>query len=45
MPIHYFYYKCQMDMQWKIFVDELGEDEIMEESGKLFFFLWYLDKQ
>jgi hypothetical protein len=26
-------------------VDELGEDEIMEESGKLFIFLWYLDKQ
>jgi hypothetical protein len=26
-------------------VDELGEDEIMEESGKLFFFLRYLDKQ
>jgi hypothetical protein len=26
-------------------VDELGEDEIMEESGKLFFFLQYLDKQ
>jgi hypothetical protein len=25
--------------------DELGEDEIIEESGKLFFFLWYLDKQ
>jgi hypothetical protein len=26
-------------------VDELGEDEITEESGKLFFFLRYLDKQ
>jgi hypothetical protein len=26
-------------------VDELGEDEIMEESSKLFFFLRYLDKQ
>jgi hypothetical protein len=26
-------------------VDELGEDEITEESGKLFFFLQYLDKQ
>jgi hypothetical protein len=26
-------------------VDELGEDEITEESDKLFFFLWYLDKQ
>jgi hypothetical protein len=26
-------------------VDELGEDEIMEEFGKLFFFLRYLDKQ
>jgi hypothetical protein len=26
-------------------VDELGEDEITEEHGKLFFFLWYLDKQ
>jgi hypothetical protein len=26
-------------------VDELGEDEIMEESDKLFFFLQYLDKQ
>jgi hypothetical protein len=26
-------------------VDELGEDEIMEESGKFFFFLEYLDKQ
>jgi hypothetical protein len=25
--------------------DELGEDEIMEESSKLFFFLQYLDKQ
>jgi hypothetical protein len=25
-------------------VDVLGEDEIMEESGKLFFFLWYVDK-
>jgi hypothetical protein len=26
-------------------VDELGEDEIMEEPDKLFFFLQYLDKQ
>jgi hypothetical protein len=26
-------------------VDELGEDEITEESCKLFSFLWYLDKQ
>ena len=26
-------------------VDELGEDEIMEESGKLFIFLQYLNKQ
>jgi hypothetical protein len=26
-------------------VDELGEDEITEESGKMFFFLQYLDKQ
>jgi hypothetical protein len=26
-------------------VDELGEDEITEESGKLFLFLEYLDKQ
>jgi hypothetical protein len=26
-------------------VDELGEDEITEEFGKLFFFLRYLDKQ
>jgi hypothetical protein len=26
-------------------VDELGVDEITEESGKLFFFLWYLGKQ
>jgi hypothetical protein len=26
-------------------VDELGEDEITKESGKLFFFLRYLDKQ
>jgi hypothetical protein len=26
-------------------VDELGEDEITEESSKLLFFLWYLDKQ
>jgi hypothetical protein len=26
-------------------VDELGEDEITEEFGKLFFFLQYLDKQ
>jgi hypothetical protein len=26
-------------------VDELGENEITEESGKLFFFLRYLDKQ
>jgi hypothetical protein len=26
-------------------VDEFDEDEIMEESGKLFFFLRYLDKQ
>jgi hypothetical protein len=26
-------------------VDELGEDEITEESDKLFFFLRYLDKQ
>jgi hypothetical protein len=26
-------------------VDELGEDEITEESGKLFFFLRYLGKQ
>jgi hypothetical protein len=26
-------------------VDELGEDETMEESGKLFFFVRYLDKQ
>jgi hypothetical protein len=26
-------------------VDELGEDEIMEEFGKLFFFLHYLGKQ
>jgi hypothetical protein len=26
-------------------VDELGEDEITEETGKLFFFLQYLDKQ
>jgi hypothetical protein len=26
-------------------VDELGEDEITEESSKLFFFLRYLDKQ
>jgi hypothetical protein len=26
-------------------VDELSEDEITEESGKLFFFLHYLDKQ
>jgi hypothetical protein len=26
-------------------VDELGEDEIMEESCKLFFFLWYLGKE
>jgi hypothetical protein len=25
-------------------VDELGEDEITKESGKLFFFLQYLDK-
>jgi hypothetical protein len=25
--------------------DEFDEDEIMEESGKLFFFLRYLDKQ
>jgi hypothetical protein len=25
-------------------VDKLGEDEITEESSKLFFFLWYLDK-
>jgi hypothetical protein len=26
-------------------VDELSEDEIMEESGKLYLFLRYLDKQ
>jgi hypothetical protein len=26
-------------------VDELGEDEIMKESGKLFFFLRYLGKE
>jgi hypothetical protein len=26
-------------------VDELGEDEIMKEFDKLFFFLQYLDKQ
>jgi hypothetical protein len=26
-------------------VDELGEDEITEESGKFYLFLWYLDKQ
>jgi hypothetical protein len=26
-------------------VDELGEDEIIEESGKMFFFLQYLNKQ
>jgi hypothetical protein len=26
-------------------VDELGEDEIMEESCKLFFFLRYLGKE
>jgi hypothetical protein len=26
-------------------VDELGEDEIMEESGKLYLFLRYLEKQ
>jgi hypothetical protein len=25
-------------------VDELGEDEIMEESGKLYLFIRYLDK-
>jgi hypothetical protein len=25
--------------------DELGEDEIMEESGKLYLFLRYLEKQ
>jgi hypothetical protein len=29
----------------KDIVDELGEDEITEEFGKLFFFLRYLDKQ
>jgi hypothetical protein len=26
-------------------VDDLGEDEITEVSGKLFFFLWYIGKQ
>jgi hypothetical protein len=26
-------------------VDKLGEDEITEEYGKLFFFLRYVDKQ
>jgi hypothetical protein len=26
-------------------VEELGEDEITEESSELFFFLWYLGKQ
>jgi hypothetical protein len=26
-------------------VDELGEDKITEEFGKLFFFLRYLDKE
>jgi hypothetical protein len=26
-------------------VDELGEDEIMEESGKLYLFIRYLDKK
>jgi hypothetical protein len=26
-------------------VDELSEDEIMEESSKLYLFLRYLDKQ
>jgi hypothetical protein len=28
----------------KDIVDELGEDEILEESGRLFFFLRYLSK-
>jgi hypothetical protein len=28
----------------KDIVDELGEDENMKESGKLFFFLLYVDK-
>jgi hypothetical protein len=26
-------------------IDELGEDEIMEESGKLYLFVRYLDKK
>jgi hypothetical protein len=26
-------------------VDELGEDEITEEYGKLYLFIWCLDKQ
>jgi hypothetical protein len=26
-------------------IDELGEDEIMEESNKLYLFLRYLEKQ
>jgi hypothetical protein len=29
----------------KDIVDELGEDENTKESGNLFFFLHYLDKQ